>query len=213
MKKGKIWGLVFIALAFLTIWAIISQSKSFSFTQFKNTLFESSAGWMAASVITMLCYIIFEGAAILCIIKAFGYRKGFGKGFLYSAADIYFSAITPSATGGQPASAYFMLKDGIGGAVITISLLLNLIMYTLSLITVGAAGIIIRPSMFLNFNIPGRILIAAGYIVLCGLAAAFYMLIAKPRILERICEFFIRLGKKIHVIKNEDKKIKIQDRI
>lgn len=206
MKKAKIWALLFLVLAFFTVWAVISQSKSFSFVQFQNTLCNSSVGWMIAATAGMLGFIMFEGMALLCIIEAFGYRRSFGKGFLYSAADIYFSAITPSATGGQPASAYFMMKDQIPGAVVTISLVANLIMYTLALLTVGTVGFVIRPTIFFHFHLPGRLFIIFGYLVLCGLTTAFYMLIAKPRILEKFCEFMIKLGRKLHLVKHEEKK-------
>ncbi len=205
MKKGKIWGVVFIALAFLTVWAVITQNKNFSFIQFKDTLLASSAVWMSAAALVMLGYIIFEGAAIICIIKAFGYKKSLRKGFLYSSADIYFSAITPSASGGQPASAYFMVKDNIPGAVVTISLIINLIMYTLALLVTGTAGFLIKPDIFMGFGLFGKILIAAGYVILFALTAVFYMLIAKPRILEKICEFFLRIGIIFHLVKNTEK--------
>lgn len=206
MKRGKLWGLLFLVLAFFTVWAVISQSESFSFAQFQNTLRGSSAGWMIAAVISMLGFILFEGMALLCILKAFGYHMSFGKGFLYSAADIYFSAITPSATGGQPASAYFMMKDGIPGAVVTISLVANMIIYTLALLTVGMVGFMVRPAIFFRFHLPSKIFIIIGYIVLCGLTIAFYMLIARPHILEKICEFFLKLGKRIRLVKHEEKK-------
>lgn len=205
MKKRRVWNLLFLALAALTVWAVVSQSENFSFTQFKDTLSSSSPAWMIAAIVSMSGFILFEGMAVLCIIKAFGYKKSFGRGFLYSAADIYFSSITPSATGGQPASAYFMMQDGIPGAVVTISLVANLIMYTLALLTVGIVGFIIRPEIFFHFHLTGRIFIVIGYIILCGLTIAFYMLIAKPRILEKICEFFLKLGKKLHIIKNGEK--------
>lgn len=206
MKKGKLWALLFLVLALFTVWAVISQSESFSFAQFQDTLRNSHAGWMIAAVFSMSGFILFEGMAILCLLKAFGYRRGLGKGFLYSAADIYFSAITPSATGGQPASAYFMMKDQIPGAVVTISLVANLIMYTLALLTIGTIGFLVRPGIFFHFSLPSKFFIILGYVCLCGLTLAFYMLIAKPRILEKICEFFLRLGKKLHLVRNEEKR-------
>lgn len=206
MKKGKIWAVLFLVLALLTVWAIVSNSDGFSYELFKDTLRSSSLGWMITAMVSMLGFILFEGMAILCILKAFGYRRTFGRGFLYSAADIYFSAITPSASGGQPASAYFMMKDGIPGAVVTISLVANLIMYTLALLTVGTAGFVAKPGIFFHFNLLSRFFILLGYVILCGLAIAFYMLIVKPRILERICLFFLKIGKKIHLVRNIDEK-------
>lgn len=211
MKNAKKWGLLFLALAILTVWAVISQSKSFSFSKFVDTLQGSSVGWTVAAAGSMLGFIVFEGMAILCILRAFGYVRSFRSGFLYSAADIYFSAITPSATGGQPASAYFMMKSGIPGAVVTITLMANIIMYTVALLTVGIAGFAIRPEIFLHFHLPGRILIAAGYLILCGLTLIFCVMIARPEILERICDFFLRLGKKLHLVRHlEEKRRKLR---
>ncbi len=206
MKRGKIWGVLFLLLALLTIWAVISNSEGFSLELLKRTLRDSSAGWMIAAAVSMLGFIVFEGMAILCILRAFGYSRKFGRGFLYSAADIYFSSITPSASGGQPASAYFMMKDGVPGGVVTITLLANLIMYTLALLTVGAVGAVFDMKIFFHFHLLGRFFILLGYGILCVLAAAFYMLVAKPRILERFCLFVLKAAKKIHLIKNIDGK-------
>ena len=198
--------MLFLLIAVLTVWAVIYQSKSFSFEQFQNTLRSSSAGWMAAAVAAMLGFILFEGMSLLCIIKEFGYRRSPGRGFLFSAADVYFSAITPSATGGQPASAYFMMKSGIPGAVVTITLVANIIMYVLALLTVGMAGFVIKPEIFLHFHLPGRILIISGYMVLCGLAVAFFLMIAKPWILEKVFQFFLKLGRKLQLVRHEEEK-------
>ena len=53
---------------------------------------------------------LFEGEALREIVFHMGYPTKHKDAFVYSAADIYFSAITPSASGGQPASAFFMIK-------------------------------------------------------------------------------------------------------
>ena len=70
----------------------------------------------------------------------------------YSCADIYYSALTPSASGGQPASAYYMIKDGIDGGGTSFILIFNLIAYTFAIFVVAALGFILRPAMFLGFE-------------------------------------------------------------
>lgn len=208
MKKGRIWGLVFVALAILSVWAVISQSKCFSFTQLMDTLKNASPVWMTAAVAAMFGFIFFEGMAVLCILRALGYRQNLARGFLYSAADIYFSAITPSATGGQPASAFFMMQDQIPGMVVTISLVANLIMHSLALLTVGTAGFCFKSSVFLSFHWISRIFMIVGYCILCCLALAFCVLIAKPRILETVCGFFLNLGSRLHLVRHVETKRK-----
>ena len=73
-------------------------------------------------------------------------------GTVYGGADVYFSAITPSASGGQPASAYFMIRDGIPGYAATVALLINLVMYTLSLLTIGLLCMILKYPLLKNFS-------------------------------------------------------------
>ncbi|MCQ4775571.1 flippase-like domain-containing protein, partial [Lacrimispora saccharolytica] len=84
----------------------------------------------------MFGFIFFEGMALTVIVRSLGYPAKHRQGFVYSAGDIYFSAITPSASGGQPASALFMIRDGIPTTAVMAALLLNLIMYTMVIITI-----------------------------------------------------------------------------
>ena len=149
-KKQWLWTILFVALAAVSILAVVLQSREFSFTQFTSFLKSASIPWLIVSFCSMLCFILFEGLAVLHLCRAFGYRRGMKNGLLYSASDIYFSAITPSATGGQPMSAYFMVKDGIPGMLVTVALVANLYMYSLAIIAIGLICFLCYPSIFLN---------------------------------------------------------------
>ena len=143
-KKQIIWSLIFIALIVLTVWVIVKQNESFSIEGFINYVSAAKWQWIALAFLCMVGFIVFEGLAVLQLCKAFGYKEKVKRGIVYSAVDIYFSAITPSATGGQPASAMCMMQDGIPGAVTTIVLLLNLTLYTIAIIVIGAVWFIKR---------------------------------------------------------------------
>ena len=151
-KKQIIWSLIFIALIVLTVWVIVKQNESFSIEGFINYVSAAKWQWIALAFLCMVGFIIFEGLAVLQLCKAFGYKEKVKRGIVYSAVDIYFSAITPSATGGQPASAMCMMQDGIPGAVTTIVLLLNLTLYTIAIIVIGAVCFIFNFDMFRHFS-------------------------------------------------------------
>ena len=161
-------------------------------------------GILLASV-SMLGFIYFEGEALRVLVRHMGYPAKRSHGFVYSAADVYFSAITPSASGGQPASAYFMLKDGIAGTAVMAALLLNLIMYTLAILTIGLVDILIFPEVFLNFSIGCRVLIVAGGLALAGLGIIFYLLLRKQALIESVGTFFVRILRMIHCGRLADK--------
>ena len=93
-KKQIIWSLIFIALIVLTVWVIVKQNESFSIEGFINYVSAAKWQWIALAFLCMVGFIVFEGLAVLQLCKAFGYKEKVKRGIVYSAVDIYFSAIT-----------------------------------------------------------------------------------------------------------------------
>ena len=210
MTKGKkkiFWSVGAVLLAVLSIWAVLSQAGNLSFHDLRMALRHGDRRWLAAAVLSMMGYIVFEGEGILSILRGVGYHRKHRQGFLYAAGDVYFSAITPSASGGQPASALFMMRNGIPGAVVTATLLMNLVMYTLGIITVGIICMVTAPGLYFRFHLPARILIVLGYLALLLLSVLFMLLLLRKNILERLGVLLLRIMKKIRLIRHPEKKI------
>lgn len=207
-KKNILWTVLSIAIAGLTVYAITSQSQDFSISDFAGFVSNINPVWIIASILGMAGFIIFEGMAIVTLCKGFGYKKGFGNGYIYSASDIYVSAITPSATGGQPASAYFMMRDGIPGSVVTVALLINVVLYLFSILILGVACFIAMPSKIFAFSTLSKTLIIVGAVVLSLLSMLFILLLQKHTLLHSICRKFIQLLAKLRLIKHRESKFK-----
>ena len=176
------------------------------------TIRNANKGWLFMSFVCTFGFIWFEGFALVRMARHFGYKTSAIDGTVYGGADVYFSAITPSASGGQPASAYFMIRDGIPGYAATVALLINLVMYTLSLLTIGLLCMIFKYPLLKNFSGISRIFICLGIVVLIFLALVFYMLLRKGSILYSICDSLIRLFEKIHIIRHGDRlRIKLKN--
>ena len=212
-KKDELWSLVALVLAALSIWAVVRQTKNYSLRSFIEYFKGDNKFWLTMAVLCMLAFIVFEGLAILSVLKTFGHKRRVNKGIIYSAADIYFSAITPSATGGQPASAYFMMADGVPAAVSAVALLLNLVMYTASIMAIGIIALILRPAIFAHFTTLSKTLIIIGYIVLGTLAVFIILLIKREDWVHAIGSFVIRVSGKIKLIRNKGRFEKKLDRI
>lgn len=206
-RKKLVWMFLSLILAGLSIFAVVSQSKSFSVDMFYNDIINAKTEWIVLAVISMTGFIIFEGLAIYCIVKGIMGECHHRHCFLYSASDIYFSAITPSATGGQPASAFFMMRDGIPGPIVTVSLIINLIMYTLSLVTIGIVSLILRPTIVFEFGFLSRIFILAGLLVIITLTVVFFLLLKKEKIVYTMADRAIRVAGKLHLVRHVDRKL------
>ncbi len=196
-KTKKIfWAAFSPLLAMFTVWALLKQNESVSVRDIAHTAQGADKSWFMLAIISAILYIVFEGFALCSILKSAGFKPKFKNGFLYSTADIYFSAITPSATGGQPAAAYFMLRDRISGGVTTAVLMLNVMMYTLSIVALGIISVIVRPCSFFQFSIPSKLLIIGGASVQLVLTVFFVMVLKNGDfifdILKRIIRFLGR---------------------
>lgn len=197
MTKKPLWAIITAVLSLLTIYMFFGQS-GLSFAEFVEDLQEANFLWLIPATFCMLLYIWFEGTALTYISRALGYPVKHRKGFVYASADIYFSSITPSATGGQPASAYFMRKDGIKTSVATAALILNVTMYTLAIITIGLFCVVFFPRMFLQFPFGCKVMIVFGIFAMFFLTTTLILLLKKHQILFKAGHAIIIIMKKLH---------------
>ena len=191
-------------IAALSIVAVTSFNRNFHFSDFFKSVRSASPPWIVAAVCGTFGYILFEALSLMYICRSFGYGRRLKSGLLYSSTGFYFSSITPSATGGQPAQAYVMIKDGIPGVFAAIALLVNLLMYTLSIAVLGIFAFIARPSLFLKFSVVSRIMIIVGTVIQFTLAALVLLLIKNKRILHGIGRRLIRILGKLHLVRDKD---------
>ena len=210
-KKNLRWSLVFALIAALTVWAVTSQWKNFSLGALAARLAAADPGWMAAAFAGMFGFLFFEGCAVRSACEALGYPIPISRGLAFAAADIYFSAITPSASGGQPACALLMRRRGIPGCVSAPVLMLTLMMYTLSILAIGLLSLLLGPAVFFSFGPAARILIAVGTVLQILLALAFFGLLRSGSLLRQLCFGVLRLLAKLRLIRNlEAKEARVQ---
>lgn len=206
LSHRVIWFLVFLLLAGLTLYAIICRTEDFSSRQMVEMLRNASPFWIACAFLCMLGFILFEAMSLQHLTSFLGQKRSFWRNTVYSSADIYFSAITPSATGGQPASAVFMLRDQIPGAVTTMVLLLNVMLYTVSLLVVGVLCVVLCPAAFFSFSRPSQVLILAGFLIQTLFVVALLLLILKEKIILRVAGAGLTLLHRLHLLRNVEKR-------
>ena len=206
-SKNFIWTLISLLLAVLTVRVVIRQSKDFSFGELLSVIGSSEKVYLITGIVCAALYVVFEGVAICSILKYSEYPRSIRKGLIYSTADVYFSAITPSATGGQPASAFFMRRDGIPTGIATAILILNLMMYTVSIVALGFLSIFMDPGAFCVFSMFSKALIALGFVSLSILTMVFFTLLKNEELIFRPAEKLIRFLCKKKILKGEKRKI------
>ena len=205
-RKKIFWALFSILLAVLTVWTVLKQSDGVSLKDLVAIVSDANPFWFFTAVASMLLFVFFEAVALRSVLRSAGYKKPLRQSLIYSTSDIYFSAITPSASGGQPASAYFMLKDKIPGGTVTATLILNLMTYTIAIVVIGIVSVLLRPDAFFSFGYVSEVLIVIGFVCLFALRRGDKIF----SLISRIIVFFTRKKKsdKVTRVLNKIDKLK-----
>ncbi len=193
---------ILIAVTVIVIFTAtdISMSKIFSF------LGECNPWWIVGAVGLMVASVIFEAISLHFIMHGLGSRPNFYQSTCYTSADLYYSAITPSGTGGQPASIYYMVKDGIEAGKASFGLVFNLTAYTLSIIVIGVVSFAVRPGIFMEVGewFP-QLLIIVGCVIQGLLLAFFIGCMFWGNAVKKAGNGIISLLTKIHIVKKPEK--------
>lgn len=93
--------------------------------------------WILAGVMTALFFVAAEGSIICYLLRAIGRKMPLLQCISWSFIGFFFSGITPSATGGQPAQLYYMKKAGLPLADSTPVLMVVAVLYKFVLAVLG----------------------------------------------------------------------------
>lgn len=211
--KNVAWAVISLILAVFTVNTVLKQSRTVSMQDLMNAVSASDKRWLIPAIVASALFVWFEGLSIRSILKDAGYKCRYIDGLIYSTSDIFFSAITPSATGGQPASAFFMHNNGIPGGVVSAVLVLNLMMYTVSAVVLGIICICVKPEAFLGFGVLSRVLIILGLAVLIVLSLIFLSLLKKGEFAFRQVSRFILFLNKKGIIRRPEQRLKRVEKI
>ena len=95
--------------------------------------------WLALGILAALLFVAGEGMIIWYLLRALNIPVHPPQCIRWSFVGFFFSAITPSATGGQPAQVYYMKREGVRIADSTPVLMVVAVLYKFVLVVLGLA--------------------------------------------------------------------------
>lgn len=205
-KKQLINILVLVALVAITLTVLLLSYRELNFRTITDFL-RNSNGWLiAAAFACMIVEILFEGLSIHVIARRFGHKSKLRSSLAYSTSDIYYSAITPSASGGQPASMFYMVRDGMSAGTAGFTLIFNLVAYTGAIIVIGVFALAVRPQMIIGLgNGFTSTLIIIGFVVQFVLLGLLIMCMLWSSAVLKAGNGVISLFTKMRIVRKPDK--------
>lgn len=194
-KRKNLFNAVFLAVIFvLTVWSV------FKGEDISDVLLYISGANPIYLVMCIICVIFFvcgESVIIHYMMKNLGQNTKFSHCCLYSFAGFFFSCITPSASGGQPAQLLYMKKDKLPVSLSMLVLMVVTIMYKSVLIIIGLAVIIIQPAKIMVYLDPIMPWCILGIVLNVLCVGAMLLLVFRPGIVKFVLGKGLKLIKKI----------------
>ena len=201
-KKKYIFSIVFFILLLITTFYLLFSNNDIN--DVINSLKSIPLTHIGGCILLVLIYLVVEAIYIKITLNSLDCKFSLWQGFISACTEFYFSAITPSSTGGQPAQAYYMAKDGIPFTKSSIALLVNTITFKIIIILMGIFAMIFFPTLVFNNGVLFTVLFLIGIIGNFLLIILCLMLMYSKRWIESIAMFFIKLGSKLRVIKDKE---------
>ena len=164
--------------------------------------------WLIPALVCLVVSILAEAVNLWVLCRKVGFSRTLKQTTVYASSDIYFSAITPSATGGQPAAAYYMTKSGVPLSLSTAVLLLNVTLYTIGLLFVSLLAFILKPAYFFNdFSTSQKVFVLVGIGFHAILIAFCLICMFSRRFVFWLGDVAFGLLAKLHIVKNKEERI------
>lgn len=205
--RKQLLGILLMLICLIPAFLILSTgSDSVNWLHFYEFLSRMKRPFFLVAAMLCVVFSVFcESFGLFYILRKLKTSAKLSSSLVYATSDIYFSAITPSATGGQPASAYYMVKNKISASNATVALLLNITLYIFSLLLLGGIAFALQPQIILQADIKIRILFFSAIILNILLLFTCLLFMVFPGLSRAIGRCVIVLLCFLHILKDREK--------
>ncbi len=206
----------FIAVMLLSFYTIFKgQDLAKIWTEIKTM----SVPYLLLSIFMSLSYVCLEGVMICYLLHSIDKKSKILNCLKYSFVGFFYSAITPSASGGQPMQLYYMAKDGHQFNKSFVVLMVVATMNKIVLVLVGLFLLIFKRPELMNFlNMTGSMLnIKFGTWFYIGLFIDFCWVLILVALMcfsdkiRKFCIWIVHLIFKRHPAKLQKSEISVND--
>ncbi|MBR6102910.1 MAG: flippase-like domain-containing protein [Ruminococcus sp.] len=205
MKKAVFYtaNVLFIAAAAVLTGKLLLKNSELS--DLAADLAGANKLWLALGALLAFCFVAGESVVIKYMLWLFRVKLPFRRCLKYSFIGFFYSCITPSASGGQPAQLYYMKKDGIGLGHSTLIMLMVTIAYKSVLVIFGLVFYILGHSFVAEHIGSWSWLLMLGFVLNIAYITVLMLLFFSPRKMGRIAARLISLLCRLRILKDKKK--------
>ena len=194
-KKKTLINIIFLVICFCATMYYVFHDQDFS--DIMIYMKEADSRYWIVGVVLVIAFILSESVIIYYLMRSLSQKPNMNHCFLYSFVGFFFSLVTPSASGGQPAQILFMKKDKLPIHLSTMVLLIVTITYKLVLVLFGLVIMILRPPVEMQFLKPAMPWVYLGVALNVVCVGGMLALVFCPEMTKRMVMAIFRWVKKI----------------
>ena len=196
-KRSYLLSFAFLLLlAGATYWMLL---REYPLPELREAIDMADNWLLGLSVLCAAGFAVGESVCIYEILRSLKVPLRYASCFSCSLLGIYFAAITPSASGGQPAQVYYLRKKGVPVAQGTVAMLLLTVIYKAVLLLVGLPlALLEAPIVFIGLPY-FRILFCFGILVNTVLIFGCLLLMFSKKIVYKLSGWLLWLLQKLRL--------------
>lgn len=167
-------------------------------------------GWIIVGIIVFYMNIIIDTVVTQILLRTQYPQFRFIDSLKVALVGVFFGAVTPSNTGGQPMQLYLLSKMNVGVGFGSACMTQKFVYYQIVTGVFSVIAIIIKFDFFKSVftNIWSTLFIVLGFLTQTIVTALFLIISFSPRITGKIIGLADKIIHKLKFIKNPEKKIK-----
>ena len=201
IKRKLISTAIFILLFFLAYYFVF---RDYSITEFQQTLSKCNGLYIVVAMLCVGLWVFLEAYFFKYIFRKLKYKISWHQAIGYVFTETYFSAITPSSTGGQPVQMVEMNKDKIPYRISSIVVIVNTLLYKIALLVIVLLGFFIFYSDIKTLTPAFRGFALLGFIITSLLVALFLCLLFSKKFIMKLVNFGYGILWKLRIKKKDD---------
>lgn len=170
-----------------------------------DALLSVKPGFLLVMLLLMIGYYFIDGRIMQLIARQYNQAYTLKQGFVNNMVGIFFSDLTPSATGGQFAQVYVFRHQGIPGTCASGILIMALISYQIVIVGYAAVSMLLQAPLIFSGGVGTWLIAVVGFAVNIGVTVVLFFGSTSKRVQKFILELCIGGLAKIHIVKDYDK--------
>lgn len=210
IRKSILNIIIFLIFAILTIFIVFKKNNM---TEIFLNIKQVNITYIIFAIISMFIFISCEGINIRRVLQTLNCKISYLKSFKYALVGFFFSSVTPSASGGDPAQLYFMSKDKLPIAHSALALLVELSSFQFVSCSIAIIGFVYNYDILIN-NIGNiKYLLALGLTINILILIFLLIMIFSRKFAIKLVNIIISILNFLHYKKTTELKEKILNQV